>query len=311
MSPAVSTVVPSGILPLFKPEGFTSFDCVAKLRGILRIKRLGHAGTLDPMATGVLPVFTGLATKACDILPDKSKSYRAGFQLGVSTDTLDSTGTVLYRKDASSITRTQIEETFCGFQGEIVQIPPMYSAVSVDGVRLYELARQGKTVERPGRSVTVFRLKLCDFDEQSKSGILEADCSGGTYIRTLIDDIGNALGCGGMMTSLVRTQAAGFSLEECFTFERITAAAPDFSSLILPVERIFSELPCIYLSEKQGERYRHGVKFSLEQLSLPSDLAGGENEMVAVYDPGEFLGTAYINRSENLLRIGKNFYRRD
>ena len=208
----------NGIICVYKPVGFTSFDVIAKMRGILKMKKLGHAGTLDPMAEGVLPVFAGCATKACDMLPDHDKVYRAGFRLGVTTDTQDSSGTVISENDTPVYKDGLISAAEC-FRGDIMQLPPMYSAVSVNGKRLYELARQGKTVEREPRPITVYSLDIKEYDEQTRSGVMEISCSKGTYIRTLINDIGDKLGCGGIMTSLVRTAACGFTLDDCVTIE--------------------------------------------------------------------------------------------
>ena len=164
-----------------KPAGFTSFDVIAKMRGVLKIKRLGHAGTLDPMATGVLPVFVGKATKACDILPDHDKTYEAGFKLGVTTDTQDSTGMVQTERSASSVTEEMLLNLLFSFRGDIMQIPPMYSAVSVNGRRLYDLARQGIEVEREARPITVYELELLDYDSTENTGKLRISCSKGTY----------------------------------------------------------------------------------------------------------------------------------
>ena len=215
----------NGIICVNKPPEFTSFDVIAKMRGIMRVKRLGHAGTLDPMATGVLPVFVGRATKACDILPDRDKVYRAGFKLGLVSDTQDIYGTVSEGKSAADITAEQVKDALGGFVGDIMQVPPMYSAVMINGQRLYDLARQGVVVEREPRPVTVFSLELLEYDEGTCSGSLEISCSKGTYIRTLINDVGDTLGCGGVMTSLVRTKACGFSLEDCVTLEDLQKLA--------------------------------------------------------------------------------------
>ena len=199
-----------GILPVKKPEGWTSFDVIAKLRGVLRIKRLGHSGTLDPMATGVLPVFVGRATKACDIIPDRRKVYTAGFQLGVSTDTLDSTGKTLKTSD-KAVARADLECAKSSFAGDIMQVPPMYSAIKVNGKKLYELARAGKEIEREPRAVHIDSIDIIEYDEASRMGVMKVDCEKGTYIRSVISDIGEKLGCGGMMTSLERSYS-GLSL---------------------------------------------------------------------------------------------------
>ena len=259
-----------GIICVNKPAGFTSFDVIAKMRGILKMKRLGHAGTLDPMATGVLPVFAGRAAKACDILPDHDKAYRAGFRLGVTTDTQDSSGTVVSESD-TAVSRTGLLAALENFRGEIDQIPPMYSAVSVNGKRLYELARQGLDVERPARKVTVYLLELLDYDEEKRRGTLEISCSKGTYIRTIISDVGDALGCGGIMTSLVRTKACGFSLEDCVTIEQLQKTAAeggDFSQYLKPIVDVFADFPATIFSVSLLTFYPPSGNAALTYLTL-------------------------------------------
>lgn len=292
-----------GIICVNKPQGFTSFDVIAKMRGILKMKRLGHAGTLDPMATGVLPVFAGRATKACDILPDHDKTYEAGFRFGVATDTQDITGTVTKERPAK-ITAEQLERVLESFRGEIMQVPPMYSAVSVGGKRLYELARQGKEIKREARAITIYKLELVEFDPSAQSGTLKISCSKGTYIRTLINDIGEALGCGGVMTSLVRTSACGFSLSDCVTLEQLQEAANsvrDLTEFVRPIENVFSELPSVRLSPAQEKMYRNGVKLSLDKIKIE-----GDGNTVKVYGES-FIGTANLDRENGILRVHKNF----
>lgn len=295
-----------GVICVNKPEGFTSFDVIAKMRGILKIKRLGHAGTLDPMATGVLPVFVGRATKACDILPDHDKIYRAGFRLGVTTETQDSTGTVTNERDPSAVTKEKLLDTLHNFRGEIMQIPPMYSAVSVGGKRLYDLARQGIEVEREARSITIYKLELAEFDEAEKIGVLTVSCSKGTYIRTLINDIGEALNCGGIMTSLVRTAACGFSLEDCVTIEDLQREAEgkrNFEQYLKPVEDVFDQLPKLMLQGAQERMYRNGIKLDLTKIR--TDITA---ERISVYGEKGFIGTAVPDRESGVLRVDKTFY---
>lgn len=293
-----------GIICVNKPEGFTSFDVVAKMRGILKMKRLGHGGTLDPMATGVLPIFAGRATKACDILPDHDKTYEAGFRFGITTDTQDVTGTVT-RERAANVTAEQLETVLENFRGNIMQIPPMYSAVSVGGKRLYDLARKGIEVEREARAVTVYKLDMLSFNEREQGGILTVSCSKGTYIRTIINDIGEALGCGGVMTSLVRTRACGFGLDDCVTLEQLQSAAGDgdFSPFVKPIEEVFAYLPSVRLSSAQEKMYRNGVKLDLNRLRFDSTA-----ERAAVYGESGFIGTALPDRAEGVLRVDKSFY---
>ena len=294
-----------GIICVNKPQGFTSFDVIAKMRGILKMKRLGHAGTLDPMATGVLPVFAGRATKACDILPDHDKTYEAGFRLGITTDTQDVTGTVTKERPAG-VTTEQLEQVLGSFRGEIMQVPPMYSAVSVGGKRLYELARQGKEIEREARAVTIYRLDMLSFNEKEQDGVLTVSCSKGTYIRTLINDIGETLGCGGIMTSLVRTAACGFTLSDCVTLEQLQETANsggDFTGFVRPIENVFEEFPTVRLSPAQERMYRNGVKLSLDKIKI-----SGDGATVKVYGSGGFIGTALPDHENDILRVHKNFF---
>lgn len=292
---------------MYKPKGFTSFDVIAKMRGILKMKRLGHAGTLDPMAEGVLPVFAGNATKACDMLPDHDKIYRAGFNLGVTTDTQDSTGKIL-SESGDSVSFAKLNAAAADFNGEIMQLPPMYSAVSVNGKRLYELAREGKTIERTPRKITVYSLKITDYSESERCGTMEISCSRGTYIRTLINDIGDKLGCGGIMTSLVRTAACGFTLDDCVTLEELQKTANtdgDFGKYLTPISSVFGYLPKVRLSQTQEKMYKNGIRLDVGRLDIDDRSA----ERHAVYGcGGEFIGTAVIMRGENLLRVEENFF---
>lgn len=294
----------NGIICVNKPQDFTSFDVVAKLRGILKMKRLGHGGTLDPMATGVLPVFVGTATKACDIMPDSSKSYRAGFRLGEASDTQDVTGKILTRSD-KSVSEAQLLEVIPEFTGKIMQLPPMYSAVQVNGKRLYDLARQGIEVERAPREIEVEGISLEEYNPLTREGILTISCSKGTYIRTVINDIGEKIGCGGIMTSLVRTSSGGFTLADCYTFEEIQQARDEdrLEELILPVERVFEKLPRLRLGEAQTRMYRNGVKLDLARVY---NIKNGEDTYAVYGNDGRFIGTAAADRENGILRVGKN-----
>lgn len=296
----------NGIILVNKPENFTSFDVCAKMRGILHIKRIGHAGTLDPMATGVLPVFVGKATKACDIMPDSSKAYRANVKFGVETDTLDRTGTVTETFE-KKITESDIISVLPKFKGEITQIPPMYSAVKVNGKKLYELARQGKTVERPERKVTIEKLELEKFDEENQTAVFYIECSSGTYIRTLADDIAKAAGSGAYLTNLVRTKAAGFDISQTFTLEQIQQMADEnrVEDAIISVDKIFSDMPKITLSAKQTVMYKNGVKLYLKNIK---NLKNGVEKYTVYSDKNEFLGIAKTDTENEVLKIGKNFF---
>lgn len=293
-----------GILCINKPEGFTSFDVVAKLRGILKMKKIGHAGTLDPMATGVLPVFVGCATKACDILPVSHKAYQASFELGTSTDTQDSTGRVLSTNDMD-ISQEKLMNAAAGFLGETDQIPPMYSAVSVNGKRLYELARQGIEVERKPRRIIVSSLDIKEYDCKTRTGIMSIECSKGTYIRTIINDIGEVLGCGAMMTGLVRTMSNGFTLDNCYSLDQVQdmVSKNEINDKIIPVQRIFESFPYIKLNNDETFKYKNGVKISLEQLSIQQ--ITDDKKLRIFADDDQFLGLGMI--SDGMLKVYKNF----
>lgn len=296
-------MIGSGILVMNKPQGFTSFDVIGKLRGILKMRKLGHTGTLDPMATGVLPVLIGTAARACDILPDENKAYRAEFQLGTVTDTQDSSGNVL-ETHPFDVSESELLAVLPQFTGEIMQIPPMYSAVQINGKRLYELARAGKEIERPARQVTVQSLTLEAFDSQSGRGTLVIACGKGTYVRTILHDIGGVLGCGCMMTALERTAACGFTLNDAHTFEEVQQAADagTVESLVIPTDRLFLSLPSVTLNETQTRLYRNGVLLSVSRLGhLP------EGTRFRIYSAEQrFLGLADADREHNCLRIYKN-----
>ena len=231
----------NGILIIDKPAGWTSHDVVAKLRGILHEKRIGHAGTLDPMATGVLPVFVGRATRAVEFAAEREKEYLAGLRLGLTTDTQDTTGTVTATHPVTA-GRADLEAVLPQFTGDILQIPPMYSAIKRQGQKLYELARRGQEVERDPRPVTIHALEILDQPSPTEY-TLRVACSKGTYVRTLCHDIGQALGCGGTMYALRRTQAAGFTLDQAVTLEAVQAAAAGGGLLCPPPRPDPSQCP--------------------------------------------------------------------
>ena len=297
----------NGIICINKPQEFTSFDVVAKMRGITGTKKIGHAGTLDPMATGVLPLFFGCATRACDRMPEDGKRYTADFQLGLETDTYDIWGKIL-REQQASCSRSEIEAVLAGFRGRIEQLPPMFSAVRVNGQRLYELARQGKTIERKPRCVEITLLELLEFDEERQCGRLDIVCSKGTYIRSICHDLGERLGCGGVMTGLVRTQAGIFTLKDCITLEQAQkcAVSGDFSGVLLPVGRLFRSLPAIRLNEVQSKKFCNGLRLDINRVRYQR-LPGSH----AVYDnSGGFLGLAVLDFDKMELVIEKIFAER-
>ena len=281
----------NGVIVLDKPQGFTSFDAVAVVRGLSREKKIGHTGTLDPMATGVLPLLLGRAAKACDLLADTGKEYRASFRLGERRDTGDCTGQVV-ETDETPVSRERLEEALKGFRGDILQVPPMYSAVSVGGKRLYELARKGLEVERRARPVTIFSLELGAYDGEAREGELAVSCSKGTYIRVLIEDIARAAGTAGTMTALRRTRACGFSLEDALPLERLKelAGQGEFASLLRPVDSLFAACPAVSVSAAQSARFLNGGWLDTARLRLAPP-PPEEGTLCRIYGPERrFLG---------------------
>ena len=255
--------MPNGVLIIDKPQGWTSMDVCAKLRGMFHEKRVGHAGTLDPMATGVLPVFLGRATRAVEYAADGAKEYHAVLRLGTVTDTQDVTGTVLETR-LVNLTAADIEEVLPRFRGDIEQIPPMYSAIKVGGQKLYDLARKGREVERKPRPVTIHALELGE--QLSETDFrLRVECSKGTYIRTLCHDIGQTLGCGGTLYSLRRTMAAAYTLADAVTLDDVQTQG---EALLRPADSLFAEYPAYHIpSDGKEKRIRNGnpiTDFSLE-----------------------------------------------
>lgn len=286
----------TGILILNKPEGFTSFDAVAKARRIMGEKKCGHSGTLDPMATGVMTVLFGGATRFCELLPDHNKEYIARLKLGIITDTLDITGKVLETR-AVRTGKEDFIKTAKQFTGEITQLPPMYSAVSVNGQRLYDLARQGIEVERPERKVTVYSLDVLSCNEETNEYEISVSCSSGTYIRTLIADIGEKLGCGAVMTALKRTKANGFSLAEAVSMDELIRKGEEGCArdLIMPLEKALEAYPAVKVTQAQAKRFHNGGELSAERVN------NLENKGIyRVYSPENiFLGLGE-NDGENL-----------
>ena len=249
-----------GIICVYKPNGYTSFDVIAIMRRLLGTKKIGHSGTLDPIAEGVLPIFAGAATKAVDYCPDTSKEYRAAFKIGLTTDTQDITGTILkeghpeFVNAPIHVSQTRFYETAQKFVGEIKQIPPMYSAVKVGGKKLYELARKGEVIEREPRKVTVHSIDIEEYG--NNEGIIKVNCSKGTYIRTIIHDIGQELSFGAVMTALQRTESNGFTLDDCYTLEHLRELAeksPEgLTALLSPIGDLFDSVyPKANLNEHQ------------------------------------------------------------
>ena len=308
-----------GIINVYKEKGFTSHDVVAKLRGILHQKKIGHTGTLDPEATGVLPVCLGKATKVCELLTDKDKSYRAVCQLGVETDTQDMTGEVLKRSDYSQITKEQLEECIMSFQGDIMQVPPMYSALKVNGKKLYELAREGKTIERKPRPVKIHEITLVDSDLKKGQFTVDVTCSKGTYIRTLCHDIGQKLGCLAAMESLLRTRVSVFAVEEAYTLSQIQDMMQEGEEKLLQVvyqvDSLFPSYPKLQIRDEFAAKLSNGnplimkflQPFASETKSMQEIITSlSEGAYMLIYDEeGKF--KAVYQKGERDLRVHKMF----
>ncbi|MCR4925660.1 MAG: tRNA pseudouridine(55) synthase TruB [Clostridiales bacterium] len=285
----------TGIICIDKPKDITSFVAVAKVRRILSEKKAGHAGTLDPMATGVLPIFLGGATRFIELLPDHTKGYRADIKLGITTDTLDITGNVLKRTKAD-IKKEELAEAINSFCGDIMQTPPMYSAIQKDGVRLYELARKGIEIEREKRAVTISKIDLLGFDGENFT--IDVVCSKGTYIRSLADDIGKKLGCGAVLTNLRRTIAAGFSLEESITIEELEKRKEN--PPLISVDEALKEYPKTEVTPKQAIRFSNGGELDLDRVKCEK-----KNGLFRVWGDGRFLGMGEADTQKGILKVKK------
>lgn len=286
----------TGIIPLYKEENITSFFAVAKVRRIVGEKKAGHTGTLDPNATGVLPVALGGATRFIELLPTHTKAYKATFKTGLETDTLDIWGKVLKTND-KTVALEELLAVADSFRGEIMQLPPMFSALKKDGVRLYELARRGEEVERELRRCQIYKLEI---GEENGEFTLYCECSAGTYIRSLISDIGESVGAGAVMTSLKRTYACGVRLEECFTLEELSALADkgEIEKAIIPVDKLLTEYSAVTVTDNQAIRFKNGgdlMASRVRQLEEPG--------LYRVYGNNEFLGLGEFCENSDSLTV--------
>ncbi|MBQ8209405.1 MAG: tRNA pseudouridine(55) synthase TruB [Clostridia bacterium] len=289
----------TGFIIFDKPEGITSFIGARIIRRVTNEKKTGHTGTLDPMATGVLPVALGNATRFIELLPCHDKGYRASFRLGETTDTLDITGKTLTTSD-NIPDEQDVLAVFKHFRGEIEQLPPMYSAIQIDGKRLYDLARQGIEVEREKRKVTIYSLE--HISHNGKEYTIDVKCSKGTYIRSLIADIGEMLGCGAVMTSLRRTLSNGFSIEDAHTEQELKSAA-DASVFVIPVDKALEAYSALYITDAQAKRFKNGGELDAERLK--KKLTEG---LYRVYSPeGKFLGLGEYKTNELSLKVKRVF----
>lgn len=288
----------NGIICVYKEKGYTSFDVVAIMRRICGTKKIGHGGTLDPMAEGVLPIFVGNATKAVDFCPDSTKEYKAGFRFGITTDTQDITGKVLTQND-EYVSRNKMYIIESKFTGNIMQTPPMYSAVQVGGKRLYDLAREGIEVEREARPITIYKLNIDSYD--NNQGIMTVRCSKGTYIRTLIHDIGQELGVGAVMTGLQRTKSGVFTLKDCHTLDELKALAEkgseNIEKLLMPISKLYEETPKAFLDEIQTRMFKNGITLDANRVKFER-IYGGEYGIVS--NDGKLLALGHISPEHDL-----------
>lgn len=284
-----------GLILLNKPQGITSFSAVNKIKWLAGEKRVGHTGTLDPLATGLLPIFIGRPTALAGIVLDADKSYIATVKLGVTTDTCDITGNILTKKE-SAVTKSELEMALETFKGEISQVPPMYSALKKDGVRLYELARQGKTVDIEARKVIISKLELLSFEGDTFK--IEVDCSKGTYIRSLCRDIGEKLGCGATMTELCRTATGGFTIEQTVSLDHLTKE--NIKEYLLPEDTALKNLREVFVTEKQAVRFSNGGQLAYERLRF-TDFT--EGELLRIKYNNLFLGVGYADNANEQIAI--------
>ena len=296
----------SGVINIYKEAGYTSHDVVAKLRGILKQKKIGHTGTLDPQAQGVLPVCLGKGTKLCDLLADHDKEYEAVLRLGITTDTQDMEGSVL-QESSVQMSEEEVRTCILSFQGEQMQVPPMYSALKVNGKKLYELAREGKVVERKARPVTFHKIEVL-WMELPKVKI-RVQCSKGTYIRTLCNDIGEKLGCGGCMEELLRTRVERFALEDAVKLDEVQKAMEEgtVDSLIFPVDRIFDQYPTAKTTTQGDLLVHNGNRLFSELLQEEPEAESG---YVRVYDSEDTFIGLFEKKTDQLVPV-KMFYRKE
>lgn len=296
----------NGIINVYKEKGYTSHDVVAVLRKIAGQKKIGHTGTLDPDATGVLPVCLGRATKLCDLLTDRDKTYEAVLLLGKTTDTQDISGAILKEQPTGHLNEAEVTKVIESFKGTYDQIPPMYSALKVNGKKLYELAREGKTVERKSRKVTIYQIHIKEI--QLPRVRMEVTCSKGTYIRTLCHDIGNLLGTGGCMEELTRTKVGRFELKDSLKLEELRDLAQNgrLEDALIPLDQMFSELQSVVPAEKYIPKAYNGNDFFKNQLSEDGKFCSGEK--VRVYDAqGHFIGVYRYMEDRKMFHLVKMF----
>lgn len=298
-----------GIINVYKEKGYTSHDVVAKLRGIAGQKKIGHTGTLDPDAVGVLPVCLGRATKVCDLLTDKDKVYEAVLLLGQETDTQDTSGEVLVSKDTSHLTESEVKKAILSFVGDYEQIPPMYSALKVNGKKLYELAREGKVVERKARPVKILDIEILEMNLPRVR--MTVACSKGTYIRTLCHDIGQKLSCGGCMEELKRTKVSCFEIKDSLTLDEIRNIKEEgtLDAILTPIDAMFLEYPSLVVSEKWESLAYNGNPLGDRAVRILDGEKILDKNKVRVYDKkGNFIGVYQYSADRGEYSIVKMFY---
>ncbi len=298
-----------GIINIYKEKGFTSHDVVAKLRGIFKQKKIGHTGTLDPEAEGVLPVCLGKGTKLCDLLTEKDKQYEAILKLGVTTDTQDMTGTVL-KESVVNFDEQIIREAILSFEGEYDQLPPMYSALKVNGKKLYELAREGKEVERTPRRIQIHKIEILDMNPEKQEVSIRIDCSKGTYIRTLCHDIGEKLGCGGAMAALLRTRVERFYLKDSIKLGEVEARMKEgtLSQYIIPVEQMFSQYERFQVKEEYDKLLLNGNPLTEKMGTEKNKQISQDKALLRVYDSqNKFMGLYEYSHEESRFKPYKMF----
>lgn len=294
----------NGVIIVDKPKNYTSFDVIAILRKKLNQKKIGHMGTLDPIATGILPILLGETAKFQIFTQNNDKEYIAKMKLGLTTDTLDCTGKIL-SKTKCHIKKEEFNKILKKFSGEIEQIPPMFSAIKKNGKKLYDLARKGIEVEREKRKINIINIETLNFDEENQTASIKVKCSCGTYIRSLCDDIGRDLGCGAVMTELRRTESNGFDENFSITIEKIKNS--EISDLakkyILPTEYLFKNIKSVNISEAQEKRFRNGGALSINRIYSNFPLHDHEN--IKLYSNNKFIGLGYVSQIQNEIKVLK------
>ncbi|WP_343209010.1 tRNA pseudouridine(55) synthase TruB [Anaerolentibacter hominis] len=299
----------NGIINIYKENGYTSHDVVAKLRGILKQKKIGHTGTLDPAALGVLPVCLGNATRVCELLTDREKTYVAVMKLGITTDTQDMTGKVL-TEGSVEVTEETVRQSVLSFEGDYDQVPPMYSALKVNGKKLYELARAGREVERKPRPVHIYNIHINEINLNEQEVVFEVTCSKGTYIRTLCHDIGEMLGCGACMASLIRTKVGPFVIEESHTLGEVEAMVSRgrIEDIVLPVDRLFEAYPAFRVLPEAEKLLRNGNEMETAMGVLLQGGELGDGESIRIYDSnGTFQAIYRLDAGRGVIKPVKMF----